>query len=61
MQHSPYTVEGEIEGFARFASGARHARGAKRYFAKMLAVVIALPFLVTLLVTALRWVFGALF
>lgn len=30
LQHSPWTVEGELEGFRRLASGARATSGANR-------------------------------
>lgn len=56
FKHSQWTIEGEIERFGAFASGARRARGPKRWFAYFLVVVFVAPFvlgLVSLLVNLL--------
>ena len=49
MQHSPYTVEGELEGFARFGRGIAGHRGAKRWVAAFIAAAFVLPFVVGLI------------
>jgi hypothetical protein len=49
MEHSPYTVEGELEGFARFGRGIAGHRGAKRWLAAFVAVAFVLPVLAGLI------------
>lgn len=44
FQHGPWTIEGEIERFGAFASGARRARGAKRWVAIVIVVAFVAPF-----------------
>ena len=42
LHNSPYTVEGEIEGFGRLASGAQHAGGTSRAAVTVLVVTLLL-------------------
>lgn len=49
MQHSPYTVEGELEGFARFGRSIAGHRGAKRWVAAFIAAAFVLPILAGLI------------
>jgi hypothetical protein len=48
-QNSPYTLEGELEGFARFGRGLPHTRGKLRWLAIFLAIAVTLPLLAGLL------------
>ena len=58
QQHSPYTIEGEIEGFARFATGVRrHPRRNMRLAGILVVVVLALPFVPILVIDAFRAIF----
>ena len=49
MQHSPYTIEGELEGFARFGRGIAGHRGVKRWVAPFIAAAFVLPILAGLI------------
>ena len=49
MQHSPYTIEGELEGFARFGRGIAGHRGVKRWVAAFIAAAFVLPILAGLI------------
>ena len=49
MQHSPYTIEGELEGFSRFGRGIAGHRGAKRWVAALIAAAFVLPLLAGLI------------
>ena len=57
LQNSPYTIEGEIEGVQRFASGARHSRNARLGITVGLTLLLAGPAMVALLVLVERFVF----
>ncbi len=46
FRHSQWTIEGEIERFGAFASGARRARGPKRWFAYFLVFVFVAPIVI---------------
>ncbi len=61
LKHSPYTVEGEIEGFARLATGARRSHGrARRLFGFAVLLVFGIP-LVIGVVSLFRTVLDATF
>jgi hypothetical protein len=58
LQHSPYTIEGEIEGLRRFSWAAthrrsRHRRAAQLFVVFYMAVVLGLAFAVLTAVVAL--------
>jgi hypothetical protein len=44
QRSSPYTIEGEIEGFQRLGTGVRYARGWKRVVGLALVAMIVVPF-----------------
>lgn len=46
FRHNQWTVEGEIERLGAFASGARRARGPKRWLAYVLVVVFVAPMVI---------------
>ena len=48
-QHSPFTPEGEIEQFGKFASGALQQRGRRRFSSRLLAVIALAMFLLPLI------------
>ena len=54
--HSPYTVEGRIEGIARFAQGLRRSRGRKRLLGMGMWALIVVPFALGLIVWAVLFV-----
>lgn len=43
FRHNQWTVEGEIERLGYFASGARRARGPKRWFAYLVVAAFVGP------------------
>jgi hypothetical protein len=43
FRHSQWTIEGEIERLGAFASGARRARGPKRWMAYALVITFVAP------------------
>lgn len=59
LQHSPFTVEGRIEGAQRFAMGARHQTGWKRRVligvALLFPVCIGLALFVELVTAVVGW------
>ncbi len=48
-RHSPFTPEGEIEQFGKFASGARQQRGWRRFSGRLLAVIVLAMILLPLI------------
>lgn len=54
--HSPYTVEGRIEGVARFARGLRRARGRKRLVGMSMWALIVVPFALGLIAWAVLFI-----
>jgi hypothetical protein len=47
FEHNQWTVEGEIERLGAFARGARHSRGARRWFAiGLVLLIIVVPIVV---------------
>ncbi|MGH2722037.1 MAG: hypothetical protein ACRDJO_10615 [Actinomycetota bacterium] len=42
-QHSPYTVEGQVEGVRRFGAGVRRAPTARRRIGLVMVAIVLLP------------------
>jgi len=57
LQNSPYTIEGELEGFQRFGTGVRQSSGAKRMVGLLLVAAILVP----MVFGVLSLVYNALF
>jgi hypothetical protein len=57
MRNSPYTVEGELEGWRRLGRGAAALRGRRRRWALWLAAIILVPMVINLMV----WVIDIFF
>lgn len=52
-RHSPYTIEGEIEGFSRLAAGSTgrpRRQGGRRLLATFVVVAMAAPFAIAMVV-----------
>lgn len=49
FRHGQWTIEGEIERFGAFASGARRARGPKRWIAYFLVFVFIAPLVIAMI------------
>ncbi|MEY2474097.1 MAG: hypothetical protein QOK28_3426 [Actinomycetota bacterium] len=59
LQNDPYTIEGELEGFSRFATGVRTSRKPWLRFAGLVMVTAILgPMVFGLLSLAWRALFG---
>ncbi len=52
LRNSPYTIEGELEGWRRFGRGAAQVGGRRKLMAWILAVILLAPFLFG----ALHWI-----